>query len=326
MLVQGLWIAIVAALLSGCPDVLLKVADDDDYYGDDELYITTIDDIEEDEEAEITVEVTIDDQIEDDKTAEITLSIECDGSNVSVSPKRRKARNSRARWTNIDLDRYRAADDENVYCTVTAEAEIDGEQELTTEEFTIIGSVINARVNGSRLSFDNTDDEGFVTLVREKNTSLSCKASLVVWPSNDDSPTLVINGEDGGLAGVRIDRGRVDGLHLTGDARRCQLQIGNVPVEIPDDYEQDDDIIKRVEVYSSRRLRIFHSSNSGRTIDIAVYEGNNKIVSTTRTLSSSRTDTVLTISNVYFERNVDYTVWIKYYNRVIMFPDVDGSW
>ena len=326
---RGLWIVIAAALLSGCPDVLLKVVDDDDInFDDNRLEIVDIDDIdEEDTDTEITVEVLIDDVIESDETAEVTLSIRCDGRSVAVTPTKRKAKNSRVIWEDIELDDYRDSEgDDDVLCIVKAKARIDYEDQEETTEFRIRGSIITAKVTGSRLSFVNAEDDQFVSLVREDNSSSACRANLVIWPSGNGEPSFVISGENRGVAGARITRGKVEGLHLTGDARRCQLKVGKTLVDIPDDYEYDSDVIKGVDIYDSSRIRVFHNSDSSRTVDIVIYEGAGKKISTTRTLASNSTQTYITISNAYFERRVDYTVWVRYYNRVVQFTGVDGTW
>lgn len=330
MFLRGLWIVITAALLAGCPDVLLKVVDEDDLYDydDDRLEITDIDDIDEDDNAdtEIDVEVLIDDVISSDETAEVTLSIKCDGRSVSITPKRRKAKDSRVVWRNIEMEDYRDSEGDEVRCIVTARARIDGEDRQETTEFKIRGTNITAKITGSRLSFVNAEDDEFVTIVREDNSGSACRAYLVVWPSNDEEPTFIISGEDRGVAGARIIRGKVEGLHLTGDARRCQLKVGRTLVDIPNEYEYDSDIIKGVDIYSSNRIRVFHNSDSSRSVDIVIYEDTSKKISTTRTLASNSTQTYMNVSNAYFERNVDYTVWVRYYNRVVQFTGVDGTW
>ena len=324
---RSLWIIIMAALLGGCPDVLFKVVDDDDGSSDDDaLTITDIDDIDEDADTEITVEVLIDDVLRSDRTTDVTLRIKCDSTSVAINPTRRRAKDSRAVWDDIELEEHRDADGDSVRCIVTAEAEVNGKDEVATTEFRIRGTAIVAKLTGSRLSFDNIDNDEFVTLVTHEDSSSVCRASLVVWPSSHDNPSVIINGEDRGVVGVRIDRGKADGLHLAGDARRCQLKVGNTLVEIPDHYDYSSDVIKGIEVYDRSRLRIFHNSDSSRTVDLVVYEDTNQKVNATRTLASNSTSTYLTISNAYFERNVDYTVWVRYYNRVVQFTGVDGTW
>ena len=318
----------VAALLAGCPDVLLKVVDDDDItdYDDDRLEITDIDDIDEDTDTEITVEVRIDDVIEADETAEVLLSIKCDGRSVAVTPTKRKAKDSRVVWEDIEMEDYRDPEGDNVLCVVKVKARVDYEDREETTAFKIRGTIITAKITGSRLSFVNAEDDQFVTLVREDNSSSACRANLVIWPSSNAEPSFVISGEQRGVAGARIIRGKVEGLHLTGDARRCQLKVGKTLVDIPDGYEYDSDVIKDVDIYDSSRLRIFHNSDSSRTVDIVIYEGAGKKISATRTLASNSTQTYVTISNAYFERSVDYTVWVRYYNRVVQFTGVDGTW
>ena len=325
---RALWIVIVTVLLVGCPDVLLKVVDDDDIYDydDDRLEITDIYDIDEDTDSEIDVEVLIDDVISADETAEVALSIKCDGRSVSITPSKRKAKDSRVIWEDIEMEDYRHPEGDDVLCIVRAKARVDGEDREETTEFMIRGTIIVAKITGSRLSFENAEDDHFVSIVREDNSSSACRASLVVWPSGNEEPTFVIGGEGRGVAGARIIRGKVEGLHLTGDARRCQLKVGKTMVDIPDEYEYDSDVIKGVDIYDSSRIRIFHNSDSSRTVDIVIYEGAGKKISSTRTLASNSTQSYLSISNAYFERNVDYTVWIRYYNRVVQFTGVDGTW
>lgn len=327
MFLRSLRVVIVATLLAGCPDVLLEVVDNDDTdYDSDRLEITAIDDIDEDSDTEITVEVLIDDVIRADETAEVTLSIKCDGRSVRINPTRRKAKDSRAVWRDIEMEDYRDAEGDDVLCIVTAKARVDYRDREERIEFKIRGSLITAKITGSRLSFVNAEDDQFVTIVREDDSSSACRANLVVWPSGSEEPSFVISGEDRGVAGARIIRDKVEGLHLTGDARRCQLQVGKTLVDIPDGYEDDSDVIKGVDIYDSNRIRVFHNSDSSRTVDIAIYEGTSKKASTTRTLSSNSTQTYMTISNAYFERRVDYTVWVRYYNRVVQFSGVDGTW
>lgn len=327
MFLRSLCIVVVATLLAGCPDVLLEVVDNDDKdYDSDRLEITAIDDIDEDSDTEITVEVLIDDVIRADETAEVTLSIRCDGRSVSFSPTKRKAKDSRAVWRDIEMEDYHDPDGDDVLCIVKAKARVDYRDREETTEFKIRGTLITAKITGSRLSFVNARDDQFVTIVREDGSSSACRANLVVWPSGSEEPSFVISGEGRGVAGARIIRDKVEGLHLTGDARRCQLQVGKTLVDIPDGYEDDSDVIKGVDIYDSNRIRVFHNSDSSRTVDIAIYEGAGKKASTTRTLSSNSTQTYMTISNAYFERRVDYTVWVRYYNRVVQFSGVDGTW
>ena len=323
---RGLWVIGITLLLVGCPDVLLKVVEDDLPKSDDRLTITEIDDIDEESDTEIDIEVIIDDVIEADETAEVRLSIRCDGRSVSLTPTRRRAKNSKVVWEEVEFEDYRDPEGDDVLCIVTARAEIDHEDRETTTEFKIRGTIITAKITGSRLTFTNAEDDQFVTIVREDNGSSACRASLVVWPANDDEPSFIIDGEGRGVAGARIVRGKVEGLHLTGDARRCQLQVGKTKVDIPDGYEYDSDVISAVDIYDTNRMRIYHSSGSSRTVDVVVYEGAGKKVSTTRTLGSNSRQSYLSISNAYFERNVDYTVWVRYYNRVVKFTGVDGNW
>ena len=321
---RGLWV--VALLLVGCPDVLLKVVEDDLPRSNDRLTITDIDDIDEESVTEIDIEVNIDAITEADETAEVRLSIRCDGRSVALTPTKRRAKNSEVVWEEVEFEDYRDPEGDDVLCIVTARAEVNYEERETTTEFRIRGTIITAKITGSRLTFINAEDDQFVTIVREDNSNSACRASLVVWPANDEEPSFIIHGEDRGIAGARIVRGRVEGLHLTGDARRCQLKVGKTMVDIPDDYEYDSDIIRGVDVYDTNRLRILHTSASSRTVDIVMYEGKGKKISASRNLASNSTQTYVTISNAYFERNVDYTAWVRYYNRVVQFTGVDGNW
>ncbi len=328
MLWRSLWFIAAVALLVGCPDVLFKVVDEDDLRDIkyDRLEVTPIDDIDEDSDTEIDVEVVIDDVITADETAEVRLSIKCDGRNVSLTPSKRRARDSKAVWEEVELEDYRDPEGDDVLCIVTARAEVDRREREATAEFYIVGTIITARIAGSRLTFLNAEDDQFLTIVREDNSSSACRANLVVWPASAEEPRFIINGEDRGVAGARIIRGKVEGLHLAGDARRCQLKIGKTLVDIPDDYEYDSDVIRGVDIYDINRVRISHTSDSSRTVDVVIYEGGGKKASATRTLRANSTQTFITISNVYFERNVDYTVWVRYYNRVVQFTGVDGNW
>ncbi len=326
MFLRSLGVVVAAALLAGCPDVFLKVVDDDDIadYNSDRLEIVDIDDIDEDTDTEITVEVLIDDVIKADKTAEVTLSIKCDGRSVSFTPTKRKAKDSTAVWKDIEMQDYHDPDGDEVLCIVRAKARVDYRDREETTEFRISGAIIDAKITGSRLSFDNAEDDRFVTIVGEDDNSSACRANLVVWPSGSEEPSFIIRGEDRGVAGARIVRGKVDGLHLTGDARRCQLRVGKTRADIPDGYEYDSDVIKEIDIYDSNRIRVTHSSFSGRTVDIVIYEDAGKKANVTKTLSSNSTQTLMIVSNAYFERNVDYTVWARYYNRVVQFSRV--SW
>ena len=324
---RALWVVIVAILLVGCPDVLFKVVDEDDLDNThDMLEITDIDDIDEDSDTEIDIEIIIDDVIKADKTAEVRLSIKCDGRSVALTPAKRRAKNSKVIWEEVEFDDYRDPEGDDVLCIVTAEAEIDYKDREATTEFKIRGAIIDSKMTGSRLTFLNAEDDQFVTIVREGNSSSACRASLVVWPASMEEPSFIISGEDRGVVGARIIRGKVEGLHLTGDARRCQLKVGKTLVDIPDDYEYDNDVIKGVDIFDTNRIRLFHTSDSSRTVDVVVYEGTGKKTSATRALQSNSTQTYMTISNTYFERNVDYTVWVRYYNRVVQFTGVDGTW